>query len=76
MATKNLYQKLLAEKKRLMVVDWYKDEQPRHQVLVMIQKSLNEDLPMCYDRVAFNDKTNALFNHFVDMAVQGYGWGA
>lgn len=76
LAAKNLYQELLTEKKRLMVVDWYKDEQPRHQVLVMIQKSLNEDLPTCYDRVAFNDKTNALFNHFVDMAVQGYGWGA
>lgn len=76
LAAKNLYQKLLAEKKKVMVVDWYKDEQPRRQVFVMIQKSLDEDLPMCYDHAAFNDKTNALFNHFVDMAVQGYGWGA
>ena len=65
-----------AEKEKMMVVDWYKDEQPRHQVFALIQTSLNEDLPMSYDRVSFNDKTNLLFNHFVDMAVQGYGWVA
>lgn len=76
LASKNLYQKLLAEKEKVMVVDWYKDEQPRHQVFALIQTSLNEDLPMSYDRVSFNDKTNLLFNHFVDMAVQGYGWVA
>ena len=76
LASKNLYQKLLAEKEKMMVVDWYKDEQPRHQVFALIQTSLNEDLPMSYDRVSFNDKTNLLFNHFVDMAVQGYGWVA
>ena len=76
LAAKNLYQKLLAEKEKVMVVDWYKDEQPRHQVFALIQTSLNDDLPMSYDRVSFNDKTHLLFNHFVDMAVQGYGWVA
>ena len=74
LASKNLYQKLLEEKDRVMVVDWYKDEQPRHQVFALIQTSLNKDLPESYDRVTFNDKTRLLFNHFVDMAVQGYGW--
>lgn len=74
LASKNLYQKLLEEKDRVMVVDWYKDEQPRHQVFALIQTSLNDDLPESYDRVTFNDKTRLLFNHFVDMAVQGYGW--
>lgn len=74
LASKNLYQKLLEEKDRVMVVDWYKDEQPRHQVFALIQTSLNDDLPESYDRVTFNNKTRLLFNHFVDMAVQGYGW--
>lgn len=74
LAAKNLYSKLLEEKSKLMVVDWYKDEQPRTMVLTLIQKSLNEDLPQSYDRTAFADKTNLLLNHFVDMAVQGYGW--
>jgi len=32
LAAKNLYQKLKAEKDNFMVVDWYKDEQPRKKV--------------------------------------------
>ena len=76
LASKNLYNKLMEEKDRLMVVDWYKDEQPKTKVFTLIQKSLNNDLPECYDRIAFADKTNLLLNHFVDMAVQGNGWVA
>ena len=76
LASKNLYNRLLEEKDKLMVVDWYKDEQPRTMVFTLIQKSLNDDLPLSYDREAFTDKTNLLLNHFVDMAVQGYGWTA
>lgn len=30
--------------------------------------------PYSYDKIAFNDKTNLLMEHFIDMAVQGYGW--
>lgn len=74
LAAKNLYHKLLEEKERVMVVDWFKDEQPRLQVLALIKASLNKDLPESYDSVSFKQKTNLLFNHFVDMAVQGYGW--
>lgn len=52
------------------------DEQPRKKVFTLIQLSLNDDLPESYDRITFNAKTNLLMNHFVDMAVQGYGWVA
>lgn len=76
LAAKNLYKKLLEEKDRVMVVDWYKDEQPKKKVLALIQISLDKDLPESYDRAAFIDKTNLLMNHFIDMAVQGYGWTA
>lgn len=76
LAAKNLYKKLIEEKDKVMVVDWYKDEQPRKKLFSLIQLSLDADLPESYDRVAFNDKTNLLMNHFVDMAVQGYGWVA
>ena len=74
LAAKNLYKKLTEEKKNVMVVDWYKDEQPRQKVLAIIQFSLNNDLPDSYDREVFSTKTNLLMNHFIDMAVQGYGW--
>lgn len=76
LAAKNLYKKLTEEKENVMVVDWYKDEQPKKQVFSLIQHSLNNDLPESYDRITFNDKTNLLLNHFIDMAVQGYGWVA
>ena len=76
LAAKNLYKKLMEEKDRVMVVDWYKDEQPKKKVLALIQISLDKDLPESYDRAAFTDKTNLLMNHFIDMAVQGYGWTA
>ena len=59
-----------------MVVDWYKDEQPRNMVFSLIQTSLNDDLPDSYDKATFDDKSYRLFNHFVDMAVQGFGWVA
>ncbi len=76
LAAKNLYKKLMGEKERVMVVDWYKDEQPKKKVLALIQISLDKNLPESYDRAAFTDKTNLLMNHFIDMAVQGYGWTA
>ena len=76
LAAKNLYKKLLEERERVMVVDWYKDEQPRKKVFSLIQLSLNNDLPDCYDRVTFTNKANLLLNHFADMAVQGYGWAS
>ena len=53
-----------------MVVDWYKDEQPRKMVFILIQKSLNNDLPDSYDRITSDDKANLLFNHIVDITVQ------
>ena len=64
----------LWEKNNVMVVDWYKDEQPRQKVMTIIKVSLNNDLPESYNKDVFDTKTNLLMNHFIDMAVQGYGW--
>ena len=74
LAAKNLYKKLVDSRKDILVVDWYKDEQPREKVRAVIQEALNADLPESYDKPVFDAKTNLLLSHFVDMAVQGYGW--
>lgn len=74
LAAKNLFKKLSSEKAELLVVDWYKDDQPKMKVKSAIEYALNEDLPMCYDKDSFESKTNLLLNHFIDMAIQGYGW--
>ena len=74
LAAKNLYKKLSENRNKLLVVDWYKDEQPREKVKDAIATSLDADLPDCYDKPTFQAKINLLFNHFIDMAVQGFGW--
>ena len=74
LSAKNLFKKLIENRKNLLVVDWYKDEQPKEKVRTTIQRSLDEDLPESYDKESFNAKIDLLMNHFIDMAVQGYGW--
>ncbi len=74
LSAKNLFKKLTEHKSELLVVDWYKDEQPRARVQSAVEASLDSDLPDSYDPVSFKSKINLLMNHFVDMAVQGYGW--
>ena len=76
LSAKNLFKKLTEDKAELMVVDWYKDEQPCARVKTAIEKSLDADLPVSYDKETFAVKTELLLSHFVDMAVQGYGWVA
>lgn len=74
LAAKNLYNKLTTDKDELLVVDWYKDDQPKLKVKSAIESALDKDLPESYDKEAFEAKTNLLLNHFIDMAIQGYGW--
>ena len=74
LSAKNLFKKLSENKAELMVVDWYRDEQPRAKVKSAIEESLNADLPESYDKETFAAKTDLLLVHFIDMAVQGYGW--
>ena len=61
-------------KKYTEVVDWYKDEMPREKVEDAIRTSLDADLPESYDKESFQSKITLLLNHFIDMAIQGYGW--
>ena len=74
LSAKNLYQKLNANRNTLFVADWYKDEQPKAKVKTAIMDTLDAGLPESYDKEVFNVKTELLLNHFIDMAVQGYGW--
>lgn len=74
LSAKNLYKKLVDNRNNLLVVDWYKDEQPIAKLKYELELSLNDDLPESYDKVSFDSKVSLLMNHFMDMAVQGYGW--
>ena len=74
LSAKNLFKKLSENRKNLFVADWYKDEQPKAKVKDAIMEALDADLPDSYDKEVFVVKTDMLLNHFIDMAVQGYGW--
>lgn len=74
LAAKNLFKKLSENRKNLLVVDWYKDDMPREKVKDAITTSLDADLPESYDKESFQAKIMLLLNHFMDMAIQGYGW--
>ena len=74
LAAKHLFTALKENKEKLLVVDWYKNEQPIKKVQDMIEESLDKDLPSSYDKPSFDSKTKLILNHFIDMAVQGYGW--
>ena len=76
LSAKNLFHKLISAKNDLLVVDWYKDDQPKEKVRKVVEDSLDADLPDSYDEELFNAKIDLLMNHFMDMAVQGYGWVA
>lgn len=74
LAAKNLFKKLSENRDSLLVVDWYKDDMSREKVKNAIQTSLDADLPESYDKESFQSKITLLLNHFIDMAIQGYGW--
>ena len=74
LSAKNLFKKLSENRNSLFVADWYKDEQPKAKVKDAIVETLDADLPESYDKEVFMVKIDLLLNHFIDMAVQGYGW--
>ncbi|MDP4181811.1 MAG: type I restriction endonuclease subunit R [Bacillota bacterium] len=74
LSAKKLFETLTEKKNNLLIVDWYKDEQPKLKVQSMIQDVLDKTLPQSYDRVIFKQKLDVVFNHIVDRAMTGYGY--
>lgn len=74
LAAKKLYETLLEKKSNLLIVDWYKDEQPKMKVQAVVQDILDDTLPKSYDRIIFKHKLDVVFNHIIDRATTGYGY--
>lgn len=57
-------------------IDDEKLERAKARMAEKLDQSVTSTDKACddYDRISFNDKTNLLMKHFIDMAVQGYGW--
>ncbi len=73
LAAKHLFQKLIKERKNLFIIDWYKEEQSKEKVREAISSTLDEELPLSYDKEIFNAKANLILSLLVDKFVQGIG---
>ena len=73
LAAKHLFQKLTKERKKLFIIDWYKEEQSKEKVREAISSTLDEELPLSYDKEIFNAKANLILSLLIDKFVQDIG---
>jgi type I restriction enzyme R subunit len=76
-AAKHLVRRLREERPKVLVQDWWKDQQSKQRVQSEISAILDQDLPEdAYDRALFSEKTTRVFQLIVDYAERGYKWAA
>ena len=76
LAAKSLLHRLLEERPRVLVQDWYKDTQTQKTVRSAVEKILDRDLPESYDRVLFREKCDNVFHLVLEYASHGRKWAA
>ncbi len=55
----------------MLVQDWWKDGQTQRAVKAAVEEVLDKDLPESYDRVAFKEKCDNVFEPVVEFAASG-----
>lgn len=76
LAAKDLIIRLLEGHPKVLVQDWWKDGQTQRAVKSAIEEVLDKDLPESYDRVAFKEKCDNVFELVVEFAASGRKWVA
>jgi type I restriction enzyme R subunit len=76
LAAKSLLRRLREETPKVLVQDWFKDAQSKLKVRSAVENVLHTHLPESYDRAAFTEKCNGVFDLMVDYANQGLKWAA
>ncbi|MGC8119776.1 type I restriction enzyme endonuclease domain-containing protein [Marinobacter sp. VGCF2001] len=76
LAAKDLIIRLLEGHPKVLVQDWWKDGQTQRAVKAAIEEVLDKDLPESYDRVAFKEKCDNVFELVVEFAATGRKWVA
>lgn len=76
LAAKALLHRLLEEHPKVLVQDWYKDNQSQKVVRSTVEQVLDTNLPDTYDRVVFKAKCDNVFELMVDQASHGRKWVA
>lgn len=76
LAAKRLLKRLVEEHPKVLVQDWFKDNQTQRQVRSEIERVLDEGLPDSYERTLFKQKCDNVFDLVVDYASRGRKWAA
>ena len=76
LAAKSLLHRLLEEKPKVLVQDWFKDNQTQKIVRSAVEQVLDSKLPESYDRVVFREKLDSVFGLMLDYASSGRKWAA
>jgi type I restriction enzyme R subunit len=76
LAAKSLLHRLLQQRPKVLVQDWYKDGQSKRKVLSAVEKVLHTNLPESYGRVLFKEKCDNVYYLMLDYASHGRKWAA
>jgi type I restriction enzyme R subunit len=76
LAAKALLHRLLEEHPKVLVQDWYKDNQSQKVVRSAVETVLDSNLPDSYDRILFKTKCDNIVDLMVDHASHGRKWAA
>ena len=76
LAAKQLLAKLKDGQPKILIQDWYKDNQSRAKVKARIEDVLHKTLPDSYDRMIFSQKTNNVYNLVYDYSSKGQKWSS
>lgn len=75
-AAKHLLQRLIEERPKVLVQDWFKDSQSQIRVKTAIEEVLDNDLPETYDKGLFKEKSQKLFELVYEYSSKGFKWAA
>ncbi len=75
-AAKHLLKRLIEERPKVLVQDWFKDRQSQIKVKSAIEEVLDATLPESYDRALFSQKSQRLYELVLDYASRGLKWAA
>lgn len=66
----------MAKRPKVLVRGWHMNAQTQKQVRAEIERVLDQDLPETYDRTAFKQKCDNVYDLMVEYAIRGRKWAA
>jgi type I restriction enzyme R subunit len=73
-AATSLLKRLKEEQPKVLVQDWFRNDQSSERVKQAIRDSLNTNLPESYDKALFSAKLATTYDHIYRKASEGFLW--